>query len=337
VRDWQDAAPDCKKAYDAFGNLIHSTGTTPNEFLFDGEQFDSDLGYYYSRARYYNAFTGRFITIDPLDGDPESPVSLHRYLYSGADPVNHSDPTGLEFDIGSLSIDIAIVGTLAAIGSFTLSGVLAVLITALTFHNLPSPIASAFLKKPDAAIVGGSILVNYGAAAGGLAKVVPNPYAEAILQGLAFGLQFSNIGGGAEILTPFSVPQLWLYSIFVPFAFSAATQSNSLDGGILNPAFKVLEKYGIKLSVSGYTGLAYASPTADSYAGPFFCFGSSGLLAQFLPRIANRPDITVCSSAPTGSQQGAYTWTATVVQNKGFSIGAYYSIYWLLTTLNDPF
>ena len=30
--------------YDAFGNLIHSTGTTPNNYLFSGEQFDSDLG-----------------------------------------------------------------------------------------------------------------------------------------------------------------------------------------------------------------------------------------------------------------------------------------------------
>ena len=29
--------------YDAFGNLIHSTGSTPNNYLFAGEQFDPDL------------------------------------------------------------------------------------------------------------------------------------------------------------------------------------------------------------------------------------------------------------------------------------------------------
>jgi RHS repeat-associated protein len=324
--------------YDAFGNLIHSTGTTPNEFLFDGEQFDADLGYYYSRARYYNAFTGRFITIDSLDGDPQSPVSLHRYLYSGADPVNNSDPTGLEFDFLELGISSAIIGSLAAVGSLSLSGVLAVLISVLTFHNLPSPISTAFLKRPDASIVGGSILINYGAAAGGIAKVIPTAQAKALFQGLAFGLQFSSFGEGAEILTSLNVPQFWCYGIFVPFAFSIATQSNSVDGGVLNSAFKLLEKYGIKLSVSGYAGFAYATPTADSYEGPFFCFGSSGLLAQFLPRIANRPDITVCSSAPgSDGSQGAYTWTATVVQNKGFSIGAYYSLYYLWGTINDPF
>src|SRR5262249_14367852 len=39
--------------YDAFGNLINRTGTTPNNFLFAGEQFDPALGIYYNRARYY--------------------------------------------------------------------------------------------------------------------------------------------------------------------------------------------------------------------------------------------------------------------------------------------
>ena len=36
--------------YDAFGNLIHQTGTMPNNYLFAGEQFDPDLNLYYNRA-----------------------------------------------------------------------------------------------------------------------------------------------------------------------------------------------------------------------------------------------------------------------------------------------
>ena len=44
--------------YDAFGNKLNSTGSTPNEFLYRGEQFDSDLGLYYLRARYYNPLRG---------------------------------------------------------------------------------------------------------------------------------------------------------------------------------------------------------------------------------------------------------------------------------------
>ena len=38
--------------YDAFGTKISSTGSTPNNYLFAGEQFDPALGIYYNRARY---------------------------------------------------------------------------------------------------------------------------------------------------------------------------------------------------------------------------------------------------------------------------------------------
>jgi RHS repeat-associated protein len=81
-------------AYDAFGNKISSTGTTPNEFLYRGEQYDPDLGLYYLRARYYNATTGRFLSRDPEDGKPIDPKSLHKYLYADGDPINGIDPTG---------------------------------------------------------------------------------------------------------------------------------------------------------------------------------------------------------------------------------------------------
>ena len=45
--------------YDAFGNEFTTSGTTPNNYLYRGEQFDKDLGLYYLRARYYNPATGR--------------------------------------------------------------------------------------------------------------------------------------------------------------------------------------------------------------------------------------------------------------------------------------
>jgi RHS repeat-associated protein len=62
--------------------------------FYRGEQFDSDLALYYLRARYYNPATGRFLSRDPLDGDPTDPQSLHKYLYAGGDPVNRIDPSG---------------------------------------------------------------------------------------------------------------------------------------------------------------------------------------------------------------------------------------------------
>ena len=80
--------------YDAFGNEINHTGTTPNNYLYRGEQYDLDLGLYYLRARYYNPATGRFVERDPLDGYINVPATLHKYLYASGNPVNRIDPSG---------------------------------------------------------------------------------------------------------------------------------------------------------------------------------------------------------------------------------------------------
>ena len=85
-----------KYEYDAFGHSFTLSGTTPNNYLYQGEQFDSDLGLYYLRARYYNPQTGRFLSRDPEDGDYTDPKTLHKYLYANGDPVNGIDPMGRE-------------------------------------------------------------------------------------------------------------------------------------------------------------------------------------------------------------------------------------------------
>ena len=83
-----------KYVYDAFGNLISSVGSTKNDFLFAGEQFDPVTGLYYLRARYMNPSVGTFISMDSYEGSIDDPVSLHKYLYCNSDPVNNYDPSG---------------------------------------------------------------------------------------------------------------------------------------------------------------------------------------------------------------------------------------------------
>jgi RHS repeat-associated protein len=91
--------------YDAFGNLANSTGSTPNNYLFAGEQYDPVLGLYYNRARYMNTTTGRFASMDTDEGNDRDPLSLHKYLYAEADPADNTDASGNEIDeIGSFVI-----------------------------------------------------------------------------------------------------------------------------------------------------------------------------------------------------------------------------------------
>ena len=90
----EDGKVTDKYTYDAFGNLISSVGSTKNDFLFAGEQFDPVTGLYYLRARYMNPSIGTFISMDSYDGSIDDPVSLHKYLYANANPVSNSDPSG---------------------------------------------------------------------------------------------------------------------------------------------------------------------------------------------------------------------------------------------------
>ena len=94
--------------YDAFGILLHSTGSTPNNYLYSGEQFDPDLGLYYNHARYLNTSTGRFWSMDTEEGDENDPLSLHKYIYTGDDPINQADPSGHDFSLAE-AIAVAVV------------------------------------------------------------------------------------------------------------------------------------------------------------------------------------------------------------------------------------
>ena len=100
--------------YDAFGNLINRSGTTPNDYLYSGEQFDANIGFYYLRARYMNPAAGRFLSMDSFEGDIADPITLHKYLYADADPVDRVDPSGrvgTYFDLAvTADINLSVLG-----------------------------------------------------------------------------------------------------------------------------------------------------------------------------------------------------------------------------------
>jgi RHS repeat-associated protein len=100
--------------YDAFGNLIAATGSTPNNFLFTSEQLDPDLGLYFLRARYQDTSTGRFWTMDEFEGFGRDPSSLHKYLYAAPNPIMFIDPTGRAVTLAELKVTIGVGAVVGA-------------------------------------------------------------------------------------------------------------------------------------------------------------------------------------------------------------------------------
>ncbi|MFZ0664755.1 MAG: RHS repeat-associated core domain-containing protein [Acidimicrobiales bacterium] len=83
-------------SYDPYGKLASSTGTVTTPFGFAGQYTDAESGLIYLRNRYYDPTTSQFITRDPMAALTGSP-----YTYSGDDPLNAGDPTGLDADCSS--------------------------------------------------------------------------------------------------------------------------------------------------------------------------------------------------------------------------------------------
>ncbi len=79
--------------YDPWGEEIAQTGTNwYNPFQYTGTYLDEATGMYQMGARYYQPGTGRFTQVDPING---SNWGGRSYDYTGGNPVNFTDPTGL--------------------------------------------------------------------------------------------------------------------------------------------------------------------------------------------------------------------------------------------------
>jgi RHS repeat-associated protein len=90
--------------YEAFGELDYQFGNVENHYLFTGEQYDNNVGFYYLRARFYNASNGRFTQLDTFQGMAFEPKTLHKYLYTGNNPIDFVDPSGNMFLNGLIAV-----------------------------------------------------------------------------------------------------------------------------------------------------------------------------------------------------------------------------------------
>jgi len=91
--------------YSPYGALIEHLGTSSNNFMFTGEQFDKEIDSYYLRARYYAPNSARFISRDTYDGRVAEPITLNHYAYGNANPTRFVDPSGY---VGIIEVQFSI-------------------------------------------------------------------------------------------------------------------------------------------------------------------------------------------------------------------------------------
>ena len=83
-----DGEVDKTYDYDAYGNELQRDLADENPFRYCGEYYDTETGFIYLRARYYDPMVGRFTSVDPArDG-------LNWYSYCAGNPVAFVDPNG---------------------------------------------------------------------------------------------------------------------------------------------------------------------------------------------------------------------------------------------------
>jgi RHS repeat-associated protein len=83
--------------YDAFGNITAETqggSAYRGWYAYSGREYDTEINLQYNHARWYDSFSGRWISQDPLGFDARD-SNLYRYVNNG--PTIATDPTGLDF------------------------------------------------------------------------------------------------------------------------------------------------------------------------------------------------------------------------------------------------
>src|SRR2546423_13838840 len=103
----QDCLPYGEELYAGMGGRTSQQGYVADSVRqkFTGYEHDAETGLEFAQARYYSSSCGRFTSPDPYSGSMSltDPQTFNRYSYTGNDPVNHTDPSGMSSHPGLMS------------------------------------------------------------------------------------------------------------------------------------------------------------------------------------------------------------------------------------------
>jgi RHS repeat-associated protein len=78
--------------YAPYGSI--ALGTAPNGPGYTGHVNDTDTGFIYMQARYYDPSVGRFLSADPATPSAGTAFNFNRYDYASNSPIVNTDPSG---------------------------------------------------------------------------------------------------------------------------------------------------------------------------------------------------------------------------------------------------
>jgi RHS repeat-associated protein len=279
--------------YDAYGTLIslakrnatsgqlesadltNPTNKPTSEFLFTGEQWDADLGMVFLRSRYLNINTGRFHSQDTYEGRNGEPVTLHKYLYCGGNPVMFTDPSG-KMTLGETSMVVGSLVSLTTIGNVA------------NFFGFLNAVNNDSDQVPDAAIVSLGAGLRGGGFGGG---------------GVLDAIYFFNTGkiflylGGAFGIEPIS------------YFRSASAKTTNLSGGLLYNINSPSEWSGLGYSSS--FPVSFARILGRAFAGKNGAYGALMQLAKLenLGKYNHTLQFSNSSSGPAAIKVGSKSST----------------------------
>jgi RHS repeat-associated protein len=101
--------------YTPYGST--ALGTPPNGPGYTGHVNDPETNLVYMQARYYDAATGHFLSVDPMSPEKGNTFRFNRYVYGNDNPIRNTDPTGkyscsggdncADFEVGLARIALA--------------------------------------------------------------------------------------------------------------------------------------------------------------------------------------------------------------------------------------